>query len=303
MNVLEVDNISKHIGGRPIIRSISFNIKEGEIFGFLGPNGAGKTTTIRMLTGLIHPNEGKIKIMGHDLKKEREKALSYVGAVIENPELYNYLSGRENLMQICRIRKISKARLEEIIHLVNLENKINQKVKKYSLGMKQRLGLAASLLSNPKLLILDEPTNGLDPNGILQFRDIIRTVTKKYKTSVFISSHILSEVEQICSKVAFINKGILQCIESIDNIDYIVEKETFILIPKDINLAKTLLPNIDLIHHYKVIDNKIYIEIDKNSSHRVIKELIEVNVDIKEFYKEHKVLEERYMELMEGGQL
>ncbi|NMA57625.1 ABC transporter ATP-binding protein [Clostridium cochlearium] len=303
MNVLEVDNISKHIGGRPIIRSISFNIKEGEIFGFLGPNGAGKTTTIRMLTGLIHPNEGKIKIMGHDLKKEREKALSYVGAVIENPELYNYLSGRENLMQICRIRKISKAKLEEIIHLVNLENKINQKVKKYSLGMKQRLGLAASLLSNPKLLILDEPTNGLDPNGILQFRDIIRTVTKKYKTSVFISSHILSEVEQICSKVAFINKGILQCIESIDNIDYIVEKETFILIPKDINLAKTLLPNIDLIHHYKVIDNKIYIEIDKNSSYRVIKELVEVNVDIKEFYKEHKVLEERYMELMEGGQL
>ncbi|MBV1821084.1 ABC transporter ATP-binding protein [Clostridium cochlearium] len=303
MNVLEVDNISKHIGGRPIIRSISFNIKEGEIFGFLGPNGAGKTTTIRMLTGLIHPNEGKIKIMGHDLKKEREKALSYVGAVIENPELYNYLSGRENLMQICRIRKISKAKLEEIIHLVNLENKINQKVKKYSLGMKQRLGLAASLLSNPKLLILDEPTNGLDPNGILQFRDIIRTVTKEYKTSVFISSHILSEVEQICSKVAFINKGILQCIESIDNIDYIVEKETFILIPKDINLAKTLLPNIDLIHHYKVIDNKIYIEIDKNSSYRVIKELVEVNVDIKEFYKEHKVLEERYMELMEGGQL
>jgi len=303
LNVLEVDNISKHIGGRPIIRSISFNIKEGEIFGFLGPNGAGKTTTIRMLTGLIHPNEGKIKIMGHDLKKEREKALSYVGAVIENPELYNYLSGRENLMQICRIRKISKAKLEEIIHLVNLENKINQKVKKYSLGMKQRLGLAASLLSNPKLLILDEPTNGLDPNGILQFRDIIRTVTKEYKTSVFISSHILSEVEQICSKVAFINKGILQCIESIDNIDYIVEKETFILIPKDINLAKTLLPNIDLIHHYKVIDNKIYIEIDKNSSYRVIKELVEVNVDIKEFYKEHKVLEERYMELMEGGQL
>ncbi len=129
MNVLEVDNISKHIGGRPIIRSISFNIKEGEIFGFLGPNGAGKTTTIRMLTGLIHPNEGKIKIMGYDLKKEREKALSYVGAVIENPELYNYLSGRENLMQICRIRKIPKNKLEEVIHLVKLENRINQKVK------------------------------------------------------------------------------------------------------------------------------------------------------------------------------
>ncbi|RXI75343.1 ABC transporter ATP-binding protein [Clostridium tetani] len=303
MNVLEVDNISKHIGGRPIIRSISFNIKEGEIFGFLGSNGAGKTTTIRMLTGLIHPNEGKIKIMGYDLKKEREKALSYVGAVIENPELYNYLSGRENLMQICRIRKIPKNKLEEVIHLVKLENRINQKVKKYSLGMKQRLGLAAALLSNPKLLILDEPTNGLDPNGMLEFRDIIRSVTKEYKTSVFVSSHILSEIEQICSKVAFINKGILQSIESIDTMEDVVEKENFIIIPKDINFAKALLANIDPIHHYKIIDNKIHVEIDKNSSHRVIKELVQLNVDIKEVYREHKILEERYMELMEGGQL
>lgn len=303
MNVLEVDNISKHIGGRPIIRSISFNIKEGEIFGFLGPNGAGKTTTIRMLTGLIHPNEGKIKIMGHDLKKEREKALSCIGAVIENPELYSYLSGKENLKQICRIRKIPNAKLEETIHLVKLENKINQKVKKYSLGMKQRLGLAAALLSNPKLLILDEPTNGLDPNGILEFRNIVRSVTKEFKTSVFISSHILSEVEQICSKVAFINKGILQSIESIDNMKDIVEKETFIIVPKDMNSTKVLLPNINLIHHYKVVDNKIYAEIDKNSSCKVIKELVELNVDIKEIYREHKVLEERYMELMVGGQL
>lgn len=303
MNVLEVDNISKHIGGRPIIRSISFNIDEGEIFGFLGPNGAGKTTTIRMLTGLIHPNEGKIKIMGHDLRKEREKALSCVGAVIENPELYNYLSGKENLKQICRIKKISNAKLEETIHLVKLENKINQKVKKYSLGMKQRLGLAAALLSNPKLLILDEPTNGLDPNGILEFRDIVRSVTKEFKTSVFISSHILSEIEQICSKVAFINKGIIQSIESIDNMEDIVEKETFIIVPKDMNSTKVLLPNINLIHHYKIIDNKIYAEINKNSSYKVIKELVELNVDIKEIYREHKVLEERYMELMEGGQL
>lgn len=303
MNVLEVDNISKHIVVRPIIRSISFVLKEGEIFGFLGPNGAGKTTTIRMLTGLIHPNKGTIKIMGHDLEKEREKALSYVGAVIENPELYNYLSGRENLMQICRIRKISKIKLEEIIHLVKLDNKINQKVKKYSLGMKQRLGLAASLLSNPNLLILDEPTNGLDPNGILEFRDIIKSVTKKYKTSVFISSHILSEVEQICSKVAFINKGIIQSIESIDNMENVVERESFIIIPKDINSTKVLLANIDPIHNYKIIDNKIHIEIDKNSSHRVIKELVQLNVDIKELYREHKVLEERYMELIEGGNL
>ena len=192
MKVLEVENLKKSLGKREIIKDISFSIEEGEIFGFLGPNGAGKTTTIRMLVGLIHPNEGSIKICGYDLKKDTEKALKEVGAVVENPELYKYLTGRENLMQIARIRKIPKESVEETIKLVGLENRIDDKVRKYSLGMKQRLGLAASLLSNPKLLILDEPTNGLDPSGILDFREVVKKAAKEKGMAVFISSHILS---------------------------------------------------------------------------------------------------------------
>jgi len=173
MKVLEVNNLKKVIGNREIIKDISFYVNEGEIFGFLGPNGAGKTTTIRMLVGLIKPTDGNIVICGKNLNKDPESSLKEVGAVVENPELYKYLSGRENLMQIARIRGISKEEVQDTINLVGLTDRIDDKVKKYSLGMKQRLGLAASLLSNPKLLILDEPTNGLDPSGILDFREIV----------------------------------------------------------------------------------------------------------------------------------
>lgn len=194
MKVLEVKGLKKKLGKREIIKDISFSVEEGEIFGFLGPNGAGKTTTIRMLVGLINPNGGSISICGHDLKNDTEKALKEVGAVVENPELYKYLSGRENLMQIARIRNIPKTQVDETIKLVGLENRIDDKVRKYSLGMKQRLGLAASLLSNPKLLILDEPTNGLDPSGILDFREVVKKAAKERGMAVFISSHILSEV-------------------------------------------------------------------------------------------------------------
>ena len=195
MNVLEVKNVRKRLGKRDIIKGIDFEVKEGEIFGFLGPNGAGKTTTIRMLVGLIAPNSGNIIINGHDISKERELALSAVGAVVENPELYTYLSGRENLMQIARVRKIEKSYVEKIIELVGLKERINDKVRKYSLGMKQRLGLAASLITKPKLLILDEPTNGLDPTGIIEFRKIVKKVAKETNAAIFISSHILSEIQ------------------------------------------------------------------------------------------------------------
>ena len=209
MDVLQVKGIKKVFGKREVIKDISFNIKEGEIFGFLGPNGAGKTTTIRMLVGLIAPTAGDIVICGNSVIKNKEKALHDVGAVVENPELYKYLSGRENLMQIARIRKVPKEEVEKLIELVGLKDRINDKVSKYSLGMKQRLGLAAALIGNPKLLILDEPTNGLDPSGIMDFREIVKKAAKDRKMSVFISSHILSEVQNLCDRVAFINNGVI----------------------------------------------------------------------------------------------
>lgn len=300
MKVLEVENLKKSLGKREIIKDISFSIEEGEIFGFLGPNGAGKTTTIRMLVGLIHPNEGSIKICGYDLKKNTEKALKEVGAVVENPELYKYLTGRENLMQIARIRKIPKKSVEETIKLVGLENRIDDKVRKYSLGMKQRLGLAASLLSNPKLLILDEPTNGLDPSGILDFREVVKKAAKEKGMAVFISSHILSEVQHLCDRVAFINHGTIKSVENVVNDSMKTDTDIICLnLTKEIDL--NLLKNIEYIQSVRKSEDGIEIILLSNMTPKLIKYLVNNNFEIEEIYKIRKGLEQRYMELVEGG--
>ncbi|MDB1971451.1 ABC transporter ATP-binding protein [Clostridium tertium] len=300
MKVLEVKGLKKRLGKREIIKDISFSVEEGEIFGFLGPNGAGKTTTIRMLVGLINPNGGNISICGHDLKNDTENALKEVGAVVENPELYKYLSGRENLMQIARIRNIPKTQVDETIKLVGLENRIDDKVRKYSLGMKQRLGLAASLLSNPKLLILDEPTNGLDPSGILDFREVVKKAAKERGMAVFISSHILSEVQHLCDKVAFINHGTIKSVENVMNES--METDTDIICLKllqEIDTNKLL--SIDYINSARKTDDGIEIILLSNKTPELIKYLVNSNYDVQEVFKIRKGLEQRYMELVEGG--
>ncbi len=300
MKVLEVNNLKKTLGKREIIKNISFSIEEGEIFGFLGPNGAGKTTTIRMLVGLIHPNEGSISICGHDLKNDTEKALREVGAVVENPELYKYLSGRENLMQIARIRNISKEDVEETIKLVGLEDRIDDKVRKYSLGMKQRLGLAASLLSKPKLLILDEPTNGLDPSGILDFREVVKKAAKEKGMAVFISSHILLEVQHLCDRVAFINGGTIRSVENVINESMKTDTDIICLnLSQEIDLNE--FKNIEYIKSAKKIEDGIEIILLSNTTSKLIKHLVNKNYQIEEVYKLRKGLEQRYMELVEGG--
>ncbi|MBC8060690.1 MAG: ABC transporter ATP-binding protein [Clostridiaceae bacterium] len=301
MNVLEVKDVYKHLGKREIIKGISFSVKEGEIFGFLGPNGAGKTTTIRMMVGLIAANKGTITIMGHEIGKEREKALSNIGAVVENPELYTYLTGRQNLMQIAAIRKISKKDVEEVIELVDLKDRIDDKVKKYSLGMKQRLGLAAALISKPKLLILDEPTNGLDPTGIMDFRDIVKHAAKELKTAVFISSHMLSEVQQLCDTVAFINDGLIKSVESISGGDIKKDKDTVVIVTNDIEKCEEVVKNLAFVHETHRDDNSLVVELDENSTPELIFSLAENKVRVNEIYKKYMGLEERYMELVEGG--
>lgn len=300
MKVLEVNNLKKTLGKREIIKNISFSIEEGEIFGFLGPNGAGKTTTIRMLVGLIHANEGSISICGHDLKNDTEKALGEVGAVVENPELYKYLSGRENLMQIARIRNISKEDVNETIKLVGLEDRIDDKVKKYSLGMKQRLGLAASLLSKPKLLILDEPTNGLDPSGILDFREVVKKAAREKGMAVFISSHILSEVQHLCDRVAFINNGTIKSVENVINESMKTDTDIICLnLSQEIDLDE--LKNIEYIKSVKKSEDGIEIILLSNTTPKLINHLVNKNYQIEEVYKLRKGLEQRYMELVEGG--
>ncbi|MFC5530263.1 ABC transporter ATP-binding protein [Cohnella yongneupensis] len=206
-DVLTVSHLTKKIDGRTIVDGISFTVKQGEIFGLLGPNGAGKTTTIRMLVGLARPTEGTVQLCGYDIHGERREAMRHIGTIVENPELYPYLSGYENLLQFARLSgNVSADKLQATIRLVGLEDRIHDKVRRYSLGMRQRLGLAQALLHSPSLLILDEPTNGLDPSGIREFRELLLQLAGQ-GTSILISSHMLAELEMICDRVGVIDHG------------------------------------------------------------------------------------------------
>ena len=208
--ILKVQSLKKKIGKTVIVDDVSFEIKSHEIFGLLGPNGAGKTTIIRMITGLINRSGGSVMIKGYDLDKDFESAMTQLGAIVENPEFYKYMTGRKNIMHYAQMsrHKISPERIEEVIKLVKLEEAIDKKVKTYSLGMRQRLGVAQAILHKPALLIFDEPTNGLDPIGIEELRELIRSFPEQGIT-VILSSHILSEVQLLADKVGIISGGIL----------------------------------------------------------------------------------------------
>lgn len=256
--VLSVQNLCKRIGKREIVKNISFEVKEGEIYGFLGPNGAGKTTTIRMLVGLIRPTQGSIKIGGYDLQSQFLKAIRHVGCIVENPELYPYLTGMENLEHFARmVPGITKERIDEVVRLVELDQRIHDVVKTYSLGMRQRLGIAQALLHQPKLLILDEPTNGLDPAGIREMRTFIRQLSREQGISVFISSHILHELQMMCDRVAIISNGQMVQTGSIDElIDQNTRVEwTFSPLNKGIEFLQTLahVQQVEPISEEKVI--------------------------------------------------
>ncbi|GEL07765.1 ABC transporter ATP-binding protein [Salisediminibacterium halotolerans] len=215
--VLSVQNVSKTIEKTPIIHDLSFDLYPGEVFGFLGPNGSGKTTTIRMIVGLIKPTEGAVTISGHDVQKQFVQAMQNIGSIVENPEMYDYLSGWENLKQYQRmIPGITEKRMHEVIKLVGMTNRVHDLVRTYSLGMRQRLGIAQALLNEPKVLILDEPANGLDPKGIREMREFIRTLAEEEGLSVLVSSHLLSEIQLMCDRVAIISKGRILAVDHVD---------------------------------------------------------------------------------------
>lgn len=206
--VLKVQSLTKKIGNATIVDNVSFEIKSNEIFGLLGPNGAGKTTIIRMITGLINRTGGSVMINGSDLDKDFEGAMNQLGAIVENPEFYKYMTGRKNILHYARMSSndISNERIEEVIKLVKLDHAIDKKVKTYSLGMRQRLGVAQAILHKPSLLIFDEPTNGLDPQGIREFRDYLKVLASE-GVGILISSHLLSEMQLMCDSFAVIEKG------------------------------------------------------------------------------------------------
>ena len=206
--VLKVSNLTKVYGQKKVVNNVNFSIFAGQIFGFVGPNGAGKSTTIRMITGLTPITSGDVSICGYSIKTAYKKAIMNVGGIIEMPQLYPYLTGMKNLKLFAGFYgKTAYSRIKQIVKLVGMENRINEKVSTYSLGMKQRLGIAQALLSKPKLLILDEPTNGLDPNGIVEMRNILKTLAEKENMAIIISSHNLAELEQMCDVIGLINNG------------------------------------------------------------------------------------------------
>ena len=243
--ILELNNLTKSFGKRRIIDGISLKINSGEVVGFLGPNGSGKTTTIKLITGLLFPDSGDVKICGYDLKSNFEEAVANLGAIVENPDMYKQFSGRRNLEMAARIHGgISGSRIEEVIDIVGLRARIDDKVKKYSLGMKQRLGVALAILNKPRLLIFDEPTNGLDPKGIKEFREIVKNAAHKDGAAVFVSSHMMSEMQLMCDRVAIVEHGRLIGMEDVAAVVDGAESTYYKIIVSDAVAAENII-NVD----------------------------------------------------------
>ncbi|NFT92287.1 ABC transporter ATP-binding protein [Clostridium botulinum] len=302
--VLELKNVSKVMGNTALVEDISFTVNKGEIFGFLGPNGAGKTTTIKMITGLYSISKGEIYIDGKNVKKQFEKALQGVGGIIENPEMYGYLSGKDNLKIYARMHGgITKQRIDEVVNLVKLGNRINDKVSKYSLGMRQRLGVAQALLHKPKLLILDEPTNGLDPMGIKELRETLRELCDKEGLSVMVSSHLLSEMELMCDRFGIIDSGKIIDIKTIDDIkkNESVNIKTYFLEVDDkkkaIRIINSRYPNVALNEDKEGIK----ISCEKDELAKINKYLVINDISVFGTRVIIKTLEEEFMEVTNGS--
>jgi ABC-2 type transport system ATP-binding protein len=298
MSILEVKKINKSFGKKQVLKNVSLSINEGEILGFIGPNGAGKTTTIKVILGLQSLDSGEVFINGYDLVKDFTKAIEKVGAIVENPDLYMYLSGRKNLELIANMyENVSKEKIDELVKLVGLENRINDKVSKYSLGMRQRLGIAAALLNDPNLLILDEPTNGLDPEGIKELRDILKDLARSRKIAILISSHNLMELQNFCSDVCIIRNG--EVIDQKKMKDFRKTKESeYIFEVNDINLLNKVIDNYDVIG-----EKRVKFKIEKNDIPAMIEKMIENNIKVYEVTARNMSLEEAFLTKTGGNKI
>ena len=206
-NIIETRDLTKVFKDTKVVNKVNISVKEGDIYGFLGPNGAGKSTTIKMILGLVKPTEGTALINKYDIVSQRKNAIEFVGSMVEAPSFYGYLSGYKNLKLYANLYQKDDNRINEVLELVGLSNAKNKKVSNYSLGMKQRLAIARAFLNNPKIVILDEPTNGLDPQGVIEIRNIIRYLAKTENVTFIVCSHILSEVQNLCNRISIINNG------------------------------------------------------------------------------------------------
>ena len=299
-SVLKVSNITKWIKKKQIIKEVSFDIKEGEVLGFLGPNGSGKSTTLRMIVGLSKPSTGAIDICGYSIKDNFVKAMTNVGCIIEGPDLYDYLSGYKNLELLGSMSKgVTKKDIEDAVELVGMQDRIHDKVGIYSMGMKQRIGLAQALIHKPKLLILDEPTNGLDPNGIHEFRDIIKGLAKEKNISVLVSSHLISEVQLMCDTVSIINNGIIIKNSSIEEILSTGEVEWILDKPEEARKISKEQFDIDLLLSL----GKLSGSIDLGKLVEINRILFNAGINIKFVENKKQALEDLFLNLTDNHKI
>ena len=295
--ILSVENLYKDFGKKEILKNVCFEISRGDILGFIGPNGAGKTTTIKLILGLQSITKGRVVINGFDIEREFEKAIEKVGAIVENPDLYMYLTGYENLQLMANLYKgIDKNRIDEVVKLVKLENRINDKVSKYSLGMRQRLGIAQAILHKPTLLILDEPTNGLDPEGIKEMRELLLELAKKEGMGILISSHNLAELDNLVNKVCIIKNGKIIETSGITEIKKETKANYKLFEVNDTEKIKEILPGAIIIDK-----NKFKIDAVKEEVAEIVELLVNRKISIYEVRKEEKSLEDAFFEKTGGN--
>jgi len=293
---LTATSLTKVIGDKTIVDNVSFELQSGEIFGFLGPNGAGKTTTIRMLVGLIKPTSGSVTICGFDQRREFEKAMRCVGCIVENPDLYRFMTGRENLEHFARMLGVPRNEIERVAELVSLAHRLDQRVGTYSLGMRQRLGIAQAMLGDPKLLILDEPANGLDPAGIREIRELLRKLAGERQMSIFISSHLLAEIELTCDHVAIIHKGRILRTGTVREL--ISSRREMELRVDDIARTSAIAEAQNL--QFRTEGDRIWIAMEESEAPPLIAEVVSAGVNVFHAQRRTQSLEEMFLEATGG---
>lgn len=300
---LSIKNITKIYGKKRAADGVTFDVFPGEIFGFLGPNGAGKTTVIKSVLGFIFPDEGEVFINGYNTKTNYEKAMSSVGGIVENPEMYLNLSARQNIEMYARLHgNIGKERIDEVLATVGLAARAKDPIKKYSLGMKQRIGLAQAIVHKPKLLILDEPTNGLDPTGIHQLRDILKKYAHEEGAAVMVSSHILSEMQLLCDRVGIINNGKLISVCSMEELNRQMNPTSrYSIKVSDTGKAAKLLTGEDNVKEIETADDVISADIEEDQIASIVRLLVTNDVDISEVKKIESSLEDIFLQVTGGG--
>jgi ABC-type multidrug transport system ATPase subunit len=302
--LLEISHLTKSFGSFTAVDDLSFSVKEGEVYGFLGQNGAGKSTTIRMILSLIRPTKGSINIFGMSIEKDREKILQQVGAVVEKPDLYRYMTGYENLNVFAKLsnKNISKAEVMKCLELVGLDKRAKDPVRVYSQGMKQRLGIAVALVHNPSLIILDEPTNGLDPQGIADIRNLILMLSKEQKKTLLVSSHLLTEMEQVADSMVIINKG-KKLVEGRVNELLNPDKVQLEIITDNNALVKSLLGNSRWSEGLRnAPDQKVLVDTTADAVPLLAKYLVEHNIGISSL-RSMNSLEAYFLSLTSGNEV